>query len=226
MRGLKYIAVEGPIGVGKTSLALKLSDSLKTVCILESVEENPFIGHFYADRRRYAFKTQIFFLLARYEQLKGLSQQNLFDQTLVCDYIFAKDRLFATVNLDEDEMKIYDAIYPHLKAKIATPELVIYLRGAVELLVSRIERRKREFEKEISRSYLEALNEAYENFFRNYCDSHLLIVDAGEIDYIRSDEDYKDLLNKISSIKEGSKGLSRLDLRTKRTETEGAFLQE
>lgn len=226
MRGLKYIAVEGPIGVGKTSLALKLSDSLKAACILESVEENPFIGHFYADRRRYAFKTQISFLLARYEQLKGLSQQNLFDQTLVSDYIFAKDRLFATVNLDEDEMKIYDAIYPHLKAKIATPELVIYLRGAVELLVSRIERRKREFEKEISRSYLEALNEAYENFFRNYCDSHLLIVDAGEIDYIRSDEDYKDLLNKISSIKEGSKGLSRLDLRTKRTETEGTFLQE
>lgn len=225
MSGLKYIAIEGPIGIGKTSLARKLAESFKAACILESAEENPFIAQFYSDRRRYAFKTQIFFLLARYEQLKGLSQQYLFEGGLLADYIFEKDRLFASVNLDGDEMALYDAIYNHIKPRMPSPELVIYLCGTVDLLVERIERRKRGFEKEISRSYLEALNDAYENFFRNYRDSHLLIVDAAKIDYIRSDEDYRELLNKINSIKEGAKEQIRLDLKIGRTETEGALLK-
>jgi deoxyadenosine/deoxycytidine kinase len=199
----RYLAVEGVIGVGKTTLANRLARSLGASLVLEVVEENPFLARFYDDPDAFAFQTQIFFLLSRYRQHLELSQRDLFTESVVSDYLFAKDQIFATINLGEDELALYRTLLPLLEARLNRPDLVIYLQATTEVLLERIKHRGREFERDISREYLETLAEAYNHFFFHYDDAPLLIVNTNEIDLVGTDGDYEGLLG---MIREHSKG--------------------
>jgi deoxyadenosine/deoxycytidine kinase len=199
----RYIVVEGPIGVGKTSLVEMLGEEFGSRVILEKVAENPFLPKFYTSQAAYAFQTQMFFLLSRYQQQKELSQQELFSQSIICDYLFAKDKIFASVNLDEDELVLYQQIYTLLDQRIPRPDLVIYLQSPSEVLLSRIKMRGRSFEREISREYIEAVNEAYNTFFFSYDESPLLIINTAEVDFVRRPEDFQDLVREIRRMKKG-----------------------
>src|SRR3990172_6069530 len=154
MEKTQYIAVEGPIGVGKTSLTELLAIEFDGRHIFENIEENPFIRNFYKDRQKHAFQTQLFFLLSRYQQQKDLSQQGLFNRVTVADYIFAKDRIFAHLNLDDNELSLYEQIYKLLDARITKPDLVIYLQAEPRVLIERIRKRNKDYEKDIEESYL------------------------------------------------------------------------
>lgn len=200
----KYIAIEGPIGVGKTSLAKLLAQEFDAQTILESFEENPFLSEFYADRKRMAFQTQIFFLLSRYRQQQELFQQDLFRKTVIIDYIFARDRIFAYLNLDENELALYEQIYFLLHEKIPRPDLVIYLSASTDALMERIESRGREFEKAITRDYLDGINQAFNKFFFHYSDTPLLVINTSEIDFVKHPADLKDLIRQIRSMKKGT----------------------
>jgi deoxyadenosine/deoxycytidine kinase len=200
---LHYIAVEGPIGVGKTALTQKLTEALKGRFVAEPVEENPFLERFYAHQNKYAFQTQICFLISRYQQQVQLNQQDLFSGVTVCDYLFAKDRIFAYLNLEEPELALYDQIYQLLDKRLATPDLVIYLQARPEILKERIRRRRRKFEQGIQEEYLEALIQGYNKFFFHYNLSPLLVVDTSAIDFVESEDDFNQLLEKIKSIKSG-----------------------
>lgn len=201
----RYIAVEGVIGVGKTTLAHRLAKSLEASLVLEVVEENPFLARFYDDPEAYAFQTQIFFLLSRYRQHLELSQRDLFTQSVVSDYLFAKDQIFATINLGEDELGLYRTLLPLLEARLNRPDLVVYLQATTGVLLERIKRRGRPFEREISSEYLETLAEAYNHFFFHYDDTPLLIVNTNEIDLVTSDEDYEELLGLIRGHTAGTR---------------------
>ncbi|UCG38256.1 MAG: deoxynucleoside kinase [bacterium] len=203
MADKRYIVVEGPIGVGKTSLVEMLGEEFGSRVVLEKVTENPFLPRFYSNPMAFAFQTQMFFLLSRYQQQRELAQQELFSQSLVCDYLFAKDRIFASVNLDEDELILYQQIYSLLDQRIPKPDLVIYLQSPTEVLQQRIRMRGRSYERDISREYIEAVNEAYNRFFFNYDETPLLIINTSEVDFVRRPEDFQDLVREIRRMKKG-----------------------
>lgn len=200
----RYIAVEGPIGVGKTSLARMLALELDGELLLERTEDNPFLEKFYQDRRRYALQTQLFFLLTRYQQQKDLSQLDLFQGLIVSDYLFDRDRIFAHTNLDKDELRLYDDIYTLLEARIIRPDLVILLQARPEILKERIRTRGTRSEQDISLEYLEEVAEAYKDYFFYYNESPLLVVDTTEIDFVQSRNDFEDLLREIKETRKGT----------------------
>ena len=200
----RYIAVEGPIGVGKTSLARMLASKLDGELLLERTEDNPSLEKFYQDRRRYALQTQLFFLLTRYQQQKDLSQLDLFQGLIVSDYLFDRDRIFAHTNLDKDELRLYVDIYALLEARIIRPDLVILLQARPEILKERIRTRGTRFEKDISLEYLEEVAEAYRDYFFYYNESPLLVVDTTDIDFVQSKEDFEDLVREIKGTRKGT----------------------
>ena len=205
MRNLYHIAIEGVIGVGKTSLAKRLSNHLDARLVLEEFEENPFLSSFYGDRRRYAFQTQLFFLLSRYRQFQDLRQTELFSKLLITDYMFQKDRLFAYLNLDENEMSLYDKIASMMEETITHPDLVIYLQADTDRLLYNIRKRGRDFESNINSDYIVALNQVYNEYFFRYKASPLLIINATDIDFVNDEDDLSDLLETIRQPIEGTK---------------------
>jgi deoxyguanosine kinase len=200
----RYIAVEGPIGVGKTTLARMLATALDGDLLLERTEDNPFLEKFYQDRRRYALQTQLFFLVNRYQLQKDLNQLGLFQRIIISDHVFDRDRIFAHINLDKDELRLYDSVYSLLEARITRPDLVILLQTRPEILKERIRTRGKREERDISLEYLEEVTEAYKDYFFYYSDSPLLVVDATEIDFVRHKEDFEDLLREIKETKQGT----------------------
>ncbi len=180
-----YIVVEGPIGVGKTSLCRLLAQALQARLNLEVVEENPFLASFYEDQARFAFSVQTFFLLSRYKQLSSLAQESLFDSAVVSDYLFDKDFIFASMNLRDAEFELYKDLYAHLKPQLRTPELTVYLRSDTPLLLERIAKRGREFERDIDPQYLRALNTHYDDYFRTFT-APLLVLEATDFDYVEN----------------------------------------
>lgn len=198
-----YIAVEGPIGVGKTSLAMRLAESLGGGALLESAEENPFLERFYRDPELLALPTQLSFLLQRMRQIQELRQTDLFRPIRVVDFLMEKDRLFARLNLNDDELRLYEQVYACLGAAPPPPELVIYLQAPVEVLLARIARRANSWEKLIEAAYLQRLCDAYTEFFYHYNTAPLLIVNAAEIDPIHNDRDYDLLLQQIGKVRSG-----------------------
>ncbi len=192
-----FIAIEGVIGVGKSSLARRLAERLQGRLVLEEVEENPFLAGFYRDRRRYAFPCQLFFLLSRYRQQRALMQPDLFERRTVCDYLFRKDRIFALLNLDEAEMGLYDEIWPLLERELPRPDRVVYLQASIETLMRRIDQRGREFERGIDPEYLRELSESYNRFFFHSDESPLLVVNTDAIDFVSNPDDLEDLIRRI-----------------------------
>ncbi len=199
-----YLVVEGPIGVGKTSLAALLAQRLQARAVLEAAEENPFLKEFYRDMRRQAFQTQLYFLLTRYRQQQELQQFELFRQRLVSDYLFSRDRIFAYLTLDDHELALYEKFYALLEARIPKPDFVIYLQGDVEALYKRISIRGRAYEQDIPREYLEDVVQAYNHFFFHYTDTPLLVVNTAEIDFVKRKGDLDDLIQQIQSMKRGT----------------------
>jgi len=203
MNPLRYIAVEGPIGVGKTTLSQLLAEEFQAKLVLEEAEENPFLPSFYKDPKRNAFQTQVFFLLSRYRQQKDLAQQELFSQLTISDYIFAKDRIFAQINLADEELGLYENLYQALDAKVPKPDLVIFMQASVDTLRHRIKKRGIRYEKHISGKYIEELCQAYNQFFFEYDETPLLTVNCTEIDIIKKQGDYKNLLREILNMRKG-----------------------
>ena len=201
MKPLRYIAVEGPIGVGKTTLANLLVEEFQGRLVLEEAEENPFLPAFYKDPKNNAFQTQVFFLLSRYRQQKALAQQDLFQQVTISDYIFAKDHIFAQLNLHEEELNLYSNLYGLLNAQVPKPDLVIFLQASVDSLRERIRKRGIPYEKSISGQYIEKLCEAYNHFFFQYDETPLLTVNCTEIDIVKNQGDYKNLLKEILNMR-------------------------
>lgn len=201
----RYIAFEGPIGVGKSSLAKKFAEGLKAKLILEDPAANPFLPHFYKDRAKYALKTQILFLINRYLQQKELNQHDLFAERVVCDYLFAKDKIFASINLSKDELFLYEKIYSLLDTSLPKPDLVIFLQASRDVLVKHIRKRGVDYEKQIDEDYLDELIEAYNRYFFNYNDTPLVVVNVSDIDFVKSKTDYDNLLREILSDKKGQK---------------------
>ncbi|MGE5409984.1 MAG: deoxynucleoside kinase [Clostridiales bacterium] len=194
---VKYIAIEGVIGAGKTSLAKKISDRLKSILILEQFEQNPFLEKFYADRKRYAFQTQMFFLINRFKQQQFLNQGDLFSQFLVTDYIFDKDKIFAYLNLEGEELKLYETIFPLLSKDLRKPDLVVFLQSSTERLIHNIRKRNRRIERNITRSYIQELSDAYNNFFFKYNSTPLLIVNTSDMDFVNNEKDFNELYKQI-----------------------------
>jgi deoxyguanosine kinase len=193
----RYIAIEGPIGVGKTALAKRLAESLSADLVLEEVEENPFLERFYRDGRSAALPAQMFFLFARARQIEDLRQPDLFSTVRISDYLFTRDRLFAELNLDTEELKLYDQIAANLAVDAPVPDLVIYLQASVDALMQRLARRNSNCDRYVDRAYLEKLTEAYARFFHAYDEGPLLIVNASQIDPVNNDVDYEQLFQQI-----------------------------
>jgi len=200
----QYIVIEGPIGVGKTSLTRLLAKEFNARLILEKPEENPFLSQFYRDRKKYAFQTQIFFLLNRFQQQREIAQFDLFNQVTLSDYLFAKDRIFSSMNLDDHELALYDQIYSLLNGQIPTPDLVIFLQAKPEVLHHRIKSRNIAYEKDVDLEYLKTLTEAYNYYFFHYDQSPLLVVDTSEIDFVNRKEDFNQLIREIKQMKKGT----------------------
>ncbi len=196
---MAYITVEGPIGVGKTSLSRLLATELKGRVMHEVVEENPFLAAFYEDPLAYAFKVQVFFLLSRYKQLQDMHQGALFYQHTVSDYMFDKDFIFASMNLSGHEWELYKDLYSQLSPKMSRPDLVVYLRAEPDLLFERIAKRNRSFEKNIEASYLEKLNASYDDYFSRY-QGPLHIIEANQYDFIENQEDRISVLSDILNL--------------------------
>jgi len=194
---IRYIAIEGVIGAGKTTLAQKLCEKLGANLILEQFEENPFLEKFYDDRKRYAFQTQMFFLINRYKQQQQLNQQDLFSKFIVSDYIFEKDRIFAYMNLSGEEIKLYESIFPLLERDIPQPDLVIFLQSSIDRLAANVKSRGRKIEQNLTRAYLTELSKAYNNFFFKYNNTPLLIVNTSDIDFVNREEDFEELYEQI-----------------------------
>jgi deoxyguanosine kinase len=194
---LRHIAIEGVIGAGKTTLVNMMGETLGGKVVLEKFEENPFLKDFYRDPERYAFQTQIFFLLTRYKQQRELFQADLFHRFLITDYIFEKDKIFAYLNLQDEELKLYETLVGSIEHSIPTPDLVVYLQSSVPRLMQNIRHRARPYEAAMQESYIKDLNEAYNYFFFRYKSTPLLIVNAADIDFVNNREQYEDLLREM-----------------------------
>jgi deoxyadenosine/deoxycytidine kinase len=200
----RYIAIEGPIGVGKSSLAKILAQKYASRLVQEDVSGNPFLERFYENPRKFAFQTQLFFLLSRYRQQRELAQGDLFDGGLVCDYILAKDKIFALINLEDDEVSLYESIYKLLVSTLPKPDLVIYLQARPEVLLSRVRKRGIAYERNISLDYLRTLSDAYNEYFFHYNETPLLVVSTSEIDFVESPRDLEHLVREVKSVKRGT----------------------
>ena len=198
-----YIVIEGPIGVGKSSLATRLAEDFESELILEEIDDNPFLEQFYQRPREAALSTQLYFLMHRAKQIQHLRQGNIFTHSKVSDYLIEKDQLFAQVTLTPTEFDLYLQVYEHMMVESPKPDLVVYLQAPVTTLLERIRKRGRNFERFIEANYLEQLNEAYADFFYHYQDAPLLIVNAGDIDFINNDRDYEQLKSQIMSTTSG-----------------------
>jgi deoxyguanosine kinase len=204
IRHARYIVIDGPIGVGKTSLATLLAPELNARLIFERAEENPFLTDFYHDPARFRFQTQIFFLMNRFAQQEEFSQHDLFNQVTISDYLFAKDRIFAYLNLNDHELALYEQIYKMIEPKVVRPDLVIYLQADTETILRRIKQRARPFEKDVSRDYIEAVNEAYSHYFFRYAETPLLVINTSDIDFVHNHQDLDDLIRQILSMRPGT----------------------
>lgn len=200
----QFIVIEGPIGVGKTSLTRLLAKEFDARLVLEKADENPFLSQFYQDRKKYAFQAQIFFLLNRFQQQREIAQLDLFNQMTLSDYLFAKDRIFASLNLNDHELALYEQIYNLLNGQIPTPDLVIFLQAKPEVLLHRIKSRNISYEKDVDLDYLKTLTEAYNYYFFHYDLTPLLVVDTSEIDFVNRKEDFQQLIREIKQMKKGT----------------------
>ncbi len=202
--GVRYLAVEGAIGVGKTTLVKYLAEKLGCAPLYEEFENNPFLADFYRDRSRFAFQTQMFFLLSRFRQIQDqFQQQDLFRPQVMADYMLAKDRIFASVTLDENELALYRRVADILQAQLPKPDYVVYLQADPKTLLNRIKGRDRYYERNFDEGYLEALNQAYNTYFHHYDASPLLIVNTSHIDFVRNPEDLALLADQIAKAPEG-----------------------
>ena len=199
----RFIVLEGPIGVGKTSLAIKLAASLGAEQVLEQADQNPFLERFYRNPRAGALPAQLYFLFQRAQQLAALRQHDLFAPVRVADYLLEKDRLFARVTLDDEEFRLYEMVHQRLAVDVTAPDLVVYLQAPVDVLLERINRRGIRYEHYIERAYLEKLNAAYARFFHEYDAAPLLIVNAAAIDPLHNESDYEELLAAIKKMQRG-----------------------
>jgi deoxyadenosine/deoxycytidine kinase len=202
---LRYIAIEGVIGVGKTTLAAKLQETIGGKLFLEEFEENPFLEDFYRDPKHFAFQTQLFFLLSRYRQQEKIVQYDLFQERVISDYMFYKDRIFATLNLNEKEFSLYHMLAKILEKRVTRPDLAIYLRSSTTRLMENIIRRGRNYEKHIQRDYIESLNRLYDEFFWNYEATPLLIINVENLDFVKNTEHLKQIFIEISKHTAGKK---------------------
>ena len=205
MRNLYYIAIEGPIGVGKTSLAELLSKELGARLVLEDFEDNPFLPEFYNDPERFGIQTQLFFLLQRYRQQQDLRQVDMFQKLLITDYMFVKDRLFASLNLDDKEMHLYDTVASLLERNIIRPDLVIYLQADTDVLMKNIAKRGRNMERNVTWEYIDALNQVYTEYFFRYQDTPLVIINTDNIDFVENEKDLKEVIDYIRQPVSGTK---------------------
>lgn len=203
VKGARYIVVEGPLGVGKTTLARLLAGEFNARAILEQVEDNPFLKKFYDDPRAYAFQTQLFFLLSRYRQQRALRQQDLFAQQTVADYLFAKDQIFAQANLEPDELALYRQLFGLLDARLPKPDLVVYLQARADVLIDRLRKRDRDYERRIAWEYVQRIAEAYRDFFFYYDETPLLVVNSSDVDFVARPEDLADLIREIRNMGQG-----------------------
>ena len=204
MAKAKYIVVEGPIGVGKTSLAKILADEFQSRRLFERVEDNPFLSKFYQSRETYAFQNQTFFLLSRYRQQIELGQQDLFTEGTVSDYLFAKDQIFAALTLSTEELNLYQQIYALLNTRVPKPDLVVYLQARPEVLYKRVKKRDKKYEKSVTFEYLTEVAQAYNQFFFHYDETPLLVVNTSEIDFVASSKDLADLIKEINGMGSGT----------------------
>lgn len=195
--------MEGVIGVGKSALAELLAKRMNAKLVLEDVDDNPFLDRFYQDLRGYAFQTQLFFLLSRHRQQSELAQLGLFEENVVCDYLFEKDRVFAALNLTEHELALYDRIYGMLASEVRRPDLVVYLQARTEVVMARIKRRGRPFEVGIDPAYIDKLADAYNSYFMRYDAAPVLIVNTERMDFVISREDFEDLFRAVESTQSG-----------------------
>jgi deoxyguanosine kinase len=200
----RYVVVEGPIGVGKTTLTRALCKRFRARGVYEIVEENPFLASFYQDRSKFAFQTQLFFLLSRFKQQQDLFQQDLFNSVTVADYLFAKDRIFASITLDPNELSLYERVYQHLGPRVLRPDLVIYLQARLDVLLARIRKRGREFERKFDADYLAELSRTYNDFFHRWDETPLLVINTSDIDFAESEQDLDDLVRAIARCKAGT----------------------
>ena len=198
----KYIAVEGAIGVGKTSLVDALAARFDSAKVMESIE-NPFLPDFYADRAGAAFQAQLFFLLSRYRQLTALAQKDLFSRLVIADYVFEKDKIFAYLNLSDDELLLYDKLYAVLEPNVPRPDLVIYLQAGTEILMERIRKRRRDYEADLAEKYIAEVNRSFNHYFFHYDATPLLVVNTSDIDFVSREEDLEDLIEQIRSMERG-----------------------
>jgi deoxyadenosine/deoxycytidine kinase len=200
----RYLVIEGVIGAGKTSLSRMLSERLSSQLVLEEVEENPFLKDFYRDRARFAFQTQMHFLFSRYQQQRDLRQTDLFSEKLIADYLFQKDRIFASLNLVDRELALYERLVGWLELDVVKPDIVVYLQAHPDTLMERIARRNRPFEKDMDKDYIAKLNDAYNHYFFHYTDTPLLVVNTNAIDFVNEPDDYEDLVRRILSHHQGT----------------------
>ncbi len=195
----RFIAIEGAIGAGKTSLTTLLGKQFDARVLLEEDEKNPFIAKFYQDRESFAFQTQIFFLMGRYQQYMKLAQRDLFNSVVLIDYLFQRDRIFAQLNLQESEYQLYEQIYTLIASKPPRPDLVIFLQADTEVLLDRVDKRNRDYEQFMDPDYIDQVNKAFNNFFFYYSETPLLVINTNQIDFVEKKGDLEELIQKINS---------------------------
>ena len=200
-----YIVVEGPLGVGKTSFAMLLAEKINGKAILEETEGNPFLSSFYKDPKKFAFQTQLFFILRRFQKQEEINQIDIFRRVVISDFLFDKDKIFARLNLDDREFSLYEQIFHLLKVRILKPNLVIFLQARTDILKERIKRRNRDYEKSINMKYLDQINQAFNEFFFHYTETPLLVIDASEIDFVNVPADLDNLIVEIEKMEKGTK---------------------
>jgi len=199
----RYVAIEGPIGVGKSSLSKMLGERFGVEPVFEAVDENPFLKSFYSDRAGFAFQTQMFFLVSRYKQLSALAQVDLFSRTILCDYVMERDMLFAGINLDENEFRLYLDIYNQLVKQVPAPDLVVFLQADTSTLMKRIKQRGRDIERSVGYDYIDRVNRTFNEFFFNYRKTPLLIINTNNIDFVANSDDFERLVKKVKSDIQG-----------------------
>jgi len=205
----RHIVVEGPIGCGKTTLAMRLAERLGATVVLEDPKANPFLAQFYRDMRRYALPTQLFFLFQRVQQLEGLKQPDLFAKPIVADFTLAKDPLFARLTLDDAEYQLYSKIYDHVKPQAPVPDLVVYLQASVDTLVQRVKKRGNPIEQGIDEGYLRSLSDAYTRYFHAYSESPLLIVNSERLNFVDDREHFDLLIARMEAMRGGREFFNR-----------------